>query len=49
MRQPLREMGAEAAQWLDMKLKDKLFVLPKKVIRGDLIVRKSCAPPRQRK
>lgn len=45
MRQPLREMGAEAAQWVDMKLKDKLFVLPKKVIRGELIVRESCAPP----
>ncbi|HEY9247521.1 MAG TPA: LacI family DNA-binding transcriptional regulator [Rariglobus sp.] len=49
MRQPLREMGAEAAQWVDMKLKDPRFVLPKKVLRGDLIVRKSCAPPRQRK
>lgn len=46
LRQPLREMGAEAAQWIDMKLKNKSFVLPKKVIRGDLIVRKSCAPPR---
>jgi DNA-binding LacI/PurR family transcriptional regulator len=48
MRQPLRDMGAEAAQWVDMKLKDKLFVLPKKVIRGELIVRKSCAPPGRR-
>ena len=48
MRQPLRDMGAEAAQWVDMKLKDKAFVLPQKIIRGDLIVRKSCAPPRQR-
>lgn len=49
MRQPLREMGAEAAQWLDMKLKDPAFVLPKKIIHGDLIVRKSCAPARPRK
>jgi len=48
MRQPLREMGAMAAQWVDMKLKDNRFVLPKKIIRGELIVRKSCAPPRQR-
>jgi DNA-binding LacI/PurR family transcriptional regulator len=45
MRQPLREMGAEAAQWVDMKLKDKQFVLPKKIVRSELIVRKSCAPP----
>ncbi len=46
MRQPLRDMGSEAAQWIDMKLKDNVFVLPKKVIRGELIVRKSCAPAR---
>lgn len=47
MRQPLRDMGALAAQWVDMKLKNNLFALPKKIIRGELIVRKSCAPPRK--
>lgn len=47
MRQPLREMGALAAQWVDTKLKNNLFVLPKKIVRGELIVRKSCAPPRK--
>ena len=48
MRQPLRDMGAEAAQWVDAKLKDKQFILPRKVVHSELIVRKSCAPPRQR-
>ncbi|EIP97760.1 transcriptional regulator [Opitutaceae bacterium TAV1] len=45
-RQPLRDMGEEAAQWVDLKLKNKLSVLPQKVIHGDLIVRRSCALPR---
>lgn len=47
MRQPLRDMGASAAQWVDRKLRNKLFVLPKKILRCELIVRKSCAPPRK--
>lgn len=45
-RQPLRDMGVEAAQWVDLKLKNKLKALPQKVIHGDLIVRRSCALPR---
>jgi DNA-binding LacI/PurR family transcriptional regulator len=48
MRQPLRDMGSEAAEWVDMKLKDNRFMLPRKVIRAELIVRKSCAPPGRR-
>jgi len=47
MRQPLRDMGASAAKWVDMKLRNNLFALPRKVVRGELIVRKSCAPPRK--
>lgn len=47
MRQPLRNMGALAAQWVDMKLKNNLFVIPREIVRGELIVRKSCAPPRK--
>lgn len=47
MRQPLRDMGALAAQWVDMKLKDHHFALPQKIVRCELIVRKSCAPPRK--
>ncbi|MDQ8194766.1 LacI family DNA-binding transcriptional regulator [Coraliomargarita sp. SDUM461004] len=43
-RQPLRDMGTEAAQWVDLKLKGKLDTMPSKVIHGDLIVRRSCAP-----
>lgn len=46
-RQPLREMGEEAAQWVDMKLCNKLSILPQKVIHSDLIVRRSCALPRE--
>ncbi|WP_043583350.1 LacI family DNA-binding transcriptional regulator [Geminisphaera colitermitum] len=46
-RQSLRDMGAEAAQWVDLKLKNKLKLLPQKVIHGDLIVRRSCALPRK--
>ncbi|WPJ94903.1 LacI family DNA-binding transcriptional regulator [Coraliomargarita algicola] len=46
MRQPLMEMGASAARWVDEKLKNKISDLPHRVFRGELIVRKSCALPR---
>jgi DNA-binding LacI/PurR family transcriptional regulator len=45
VRQPLREMGYEAAKWVDRKLKGKLEELPRKVLSPELIVRRSCAPP----
>lgn len=44
VRQPLREMGYEAAKLVDRKLKGKLKELPQKVLTSELIVRRSCAP-----
>tara|TARA_R100000027_G_scaffold52103_4_gene40882 strand:+ start:13017 stop:14030 length:1014 start_codon:yes stop_codon:yes gene_type:complete len=46
MRQPLLEMGASAARWVDEQLKDNISELPHRIFRGELIVRKSCALPR---
>jgi LacI family transcriptional regulator/LacI family repressor for deo operon, udp, cdd, tsx, nupC, and nupG len=46
MRQPLLEMGASAARWIDEKMKNKMTELPHRIFRGELIVRKSCALPR---
>lgn len=44
VRQPLRDMGYEAAKWVDRKLRGKLTELPRKVLTSELIVRRSCAP-----
>ncbi|WP_269523581.1 LacI family DNA-binding transcriptional regulator [Coraliomargarita parva] len=46
MRQPLEDMGAAAAKWVDEKLNNKISDLPHQVISGELMVRKSCALPR---
>lgn len=44
VRQPLREMGYEAAKWVDRKLKGAKDPLPRKIMTSELIVRRSCAP-----
>lgn len=44
VRQPLRDMGYEAAKWVDRKLRGKLSSLPRKIMTSELIVRRSCAP-----
>lgn len=44
VRQPLCEMGYEAARSVDLKLKNKLAELPRRILTGELIVRRSCAP-----
>lgn len=46
VRQPLGEMAYEAARAVDQKVRGRLEELPRKILKGELIVRRSCAPPR---
>ena len=49
MRQPLEEMGAESAKWIDQKLNGLISELPQRIVSGEIMVRKSCALPRDLK
>ena len=44
-RQPLREMGFDAAKAVDLKLQGKIDRLPTDLIENELIARRSCAAP----
>lgn len=48
IQQPLMEIGVEAIKMLDLKLKNTIEKLPKKIIQGRLIKRKSTCPPKQK-
>lgn len=42
-RQPLKEMGFDAAKAVDLKLRGKITTLPTTIIENELIARRSCA------
>lgn len=44
-RQPLQDMGYEAAKAVDLKLQGKITELPVKILENELIARRSCAAP----
>lgn len=46
-RQSLQEMGYDAALAIDLTLKGQKNALPCQILENELIVRKSCAPPRR--
>jgi len=45
IQQPLTEIGYESAKMLDLKLRDVIKELPRKILQGKLIKRKSTCPP----
>lgn len=44
VRQPLRDMGYDAARYIHEKLSGKIASLPTKILENELIVRRSCSP-----
>lgn len=45
-RQPLYDMAHKAAQFVHQRLTEKIEQLPRQILESELIVRRSCAPPR---